>query len=248
MAVAVLAAALTGCTATTTPPPGPAPAPTGAASPPATAGAPGPHDPAQESAQLRAVLAAPQQPFSAILSVQLTDGPLSVRRQGAINVAGDAQTGALGAVSVQQDVRTQTYLTVTRDAVYTRTGDRPWVTSARSTQPLLADHRPMAEALLRADPGSFHGMAKIRTLRGGTGFHLVGRLPVAELAGALDADARAHLAQHQVPDCATDLLIDGAGRLSELTLSCEANGYAVRSTTGLAEFGPVADTPPPADL
>ncbi len=247
MAAAVLAAALTGCSATPAPP-RPAPAPPRPTATSASTTAPGPNDPAQELAQLRAALAAAQQPFSAILSVQVTDGTLDVRRQGAINVAPDAQTGALGVVSVQQDARTQTYLTVTRDAAWTRTEDRPWTRSPRPAQPLLVDHRPLAQALLRADPGSFHGMAKIRTLHGGTGFHLVGRLPVAQLADALDADSRAHLAEHQVPDCATDLLIDDAGRLSELTLSCEAGDYAFRSTTGLAEFGPVAETPPPADL
>ncbi|MFJ5927485.1 hypothetical protein ACIQF6_33320 [Kitasatospora sp. NPDC092948] len=254
----VLAATLTGCSAGA-PAPKPAPVPSGPSAPPAPSGlstaagrtaasALEPNDPAQELAQLRTALEAPPQPFSAVLTVELTDGTLTARRQGVVNVSDGLQTGALGLVSVEQQTEHRAYLTVTRDATFTRTSDRAWVRSPRSPEPLFADHRAMAQALLQSDPASFRGLARIRTMRGGMGFHLVGRLPLTAVTGAFDAAARERLTQHRVPDCTADLLLDADGRLSELTLTCEADGYRLRSTTGLAEFGPAADTPPPTDL
>ncbi|MGW4379242.1 hypothetical protein [Kitasatospora sp. NPDC004531] len=208
---------------------------------------PAPADPAQELAQLRAAVEAAPRPFSAVLATEAADGTGTVRRQGVVNVS-DVQTGALSLTSTDQQPQQQAYLTVTRDAAYTRAADRAWVRSARPSGPLLPDHRAMVRALLERDPASFRGRARIRTLRGGTGFHLVGRLPLAEVADAFDTPTREQLAQHRVPDCAADLLIDADGRLSELTLTCESDGYRLRSTVHLAEFGPPAETPPPADL
>ncbi|MEV7123653.1 hypothetical protein [Kitasatospora griseola] len=245
----VLAAALTGCSGSA-PAPQPPPAPSGrsAAPGPATASALEPADPAQELTQLRTAIEAPPQPFSAVLTVQFMDDTLTARRQGVVNVADGLQTGALGLVSQEQGAEQQAYLTVTRDFTYTRVSDRAWARSPRSPEPLFADHRAMARALLQSDPAAFRGRARIRTMRGGTGFHLVGRLPLAAVADAFDATARERLARHRIPDCETDLLLDADGRLSELTLTCEADGYRLRSTTGLAEFGPAAETPPPDDL
>ncbi|MFI9785245.1 hypothetical protein ACIHEI_17335 [Kitasatospora sp. NPDC051984] len=249
VAAGVLAAALTGCSGGVSAP-RPLPAPSGARAVPASAGAAWPVSPDQELAELRAALALPAQPFSAVLNVEVTDGTRTVRRQGVVNVSDDQQTGALSVISAsaEQPARSQAYLTITREAAYTRSDDAAWVRSPRPPEPLLTDHRVLARELLRNDPGSFRGRARIRTLRGGMGFHLVGRLPLATVAGAFDAVSRSQLAQHYASDCVADLLVDGDGRLSVLTLTCEADGYRLRSTTGLAEYGPVAETSPPADL
>ncbi|MFD8480613.1 hypothetical protein [Kitasatospora sp. NPDC059673] len=268
MLAVVLAAVLTGCSGVV---PTPMPVPSGSPAP-ATASGFGLANPAQELAEFRAALAAPAQPFSAVLKVQVTDGTLTVRRQGVVNVSDGLQTASLSVVSASASVsasapaaasasasasasapmhqqgETQAYLTITRQATYTRAADHAWVRSPHPPEPLLTDHRPLAQALLQSDPSSFHGKTKLRTLRGGLGFHLVGRLPRSTVAEALDAAIREQLAQHQVPDCTTDLLIDADGRLSELTLTCEANGYQLRSTTTLTEYGPAAETGPPADL
>ncbi|OKJ13976.1 hypothetical protein AMK19_11550 [Kitasatospora sp. CB01950] len=233
---AALALVLTGCSwASSTSMPKPSRSPSASAS--------WPGDPAQELAGLRAAIAAPPQPFSAVLRTEVEDGATTARSTGTVNVS-DVQTSS----TVRTSDTGQTYLTVTRDTAYTRTGGGTWRTSPRPAEPVLADHRPAAEALLRSDPGSFRGPARIGGLHGGTGFHLVGRLPVAQVSGFLDATARERLAQHRVPDCATDLLLDAGGRLSRLTLTCEADGYRLRSETGLGEYGPATDTPPPTDL
>ncbi|BAJ26079.1 MULTISPECIES: hypothetical protein [Kitasatospora] len=96
----------------------------------------------------------------------------------------------------------------------------------------VPDHRPLVRALLAAAPASYRGTERLRTRSGGQAHRVSGRLT-----------------EHAVADCATDLLVDTAGRLAELEVDCAAfgDGYRFKSTLTLGEYGPATKQEPPSD-
>ncbi|MFF4344510.1 hypothetical protein ACFY00_31875 [Kitasatospora sp. NPDC001540] len=238
-----LAAALTGCS-------GSAPAPEAAASAPAasaaTAASTG--DRTQELERLRAAIAAPAQPFSAALGVESQDDRDHVWGTGTVNVS-DVQTSAMGLHSLTGGALLRLNVTTTRDAVYTQVDDSAWEEHGR--QPgsvLVVDHRPLVQSLLRPGPDAYRGLQKLRGMNGGMAYHLVGRLPVTEVTDALGSSLRQRIAEHRIEQCDTDLLVDSAGRLSRLELTCAGDGYRAVSSLNLGEYGPASDIPAPSDL
>ncbi|QKW23707.1 hypothetical protein HUT16_35515 [Kitasatospora sp. NA04385] len=243
---AVLAAVLTGCSGSSPAAPAADAAPSG--SPASAAAIATGGDRAQELDGLRAAIAAPVAPFSAAISVETYDDDVHVRGQGTVGVS-DVQTSSMGLAMLAGDAPVQVYTTTTRDAVYTRVDGEKWVKHPRNAgAPLVADHRPMVRALLEADPASYLGLEKLHSRNGGMAYHLAGALPVAAVSDALGEKLRMRIAERRIELCATDLLVDGAGRLAELTLTCEGGGYKGVSTLSLGEYGPAADVEAPSDL
>ncbi|WP_285736926.1 hypothetical protein [Kitasatospora phosalacinea] len=239
LSAAALAALLTGCS-------GAAPAPEAAAPAPASASATG--DRAHELEQLRAAIAAPAQPFSAALGVESQDDRNHVRGNGTVNVS-DVQTSAMGLHSLTKDGLLTLNVTTTRDAVYTQVDGAAWQKHERQPGSVLViDHRPLVQTLLQRGPDAYRGLQKLRGMNGGTAYHLVGELPVAEVADALGSTLRQQIAEHRIEQCDTDLLVDSAGRLSRLELTCAGDGYRAVSSLNLGEYGPSSDVPPPSDL
>lgn len=198
---------------------------------------------AQEIERLRAVLAEPAEPFSASLSVKSSDDRTSVEGQGTVTVS-DVQTGATGEWMISGSAPVLVYTTTTRDAVYTQLDGGRWRREARQGQVLVADHRGLAQALLAADPASYRGPEQLRS--GGTAYRLSGLLPVDRLSDALGV-LRRRVTDQQIPQCTTDLLVDDRGRLSELSLTCEAGAYRAVTYLGLDGYGPPREVPPPPD-
>ncbi|MFD7731834.1 hypothetical protein ACFV6F_15780 [Kitasatospora phosalacinea] len=249
----VLAAVLAGCSGSSpAPAAAPAASPSGSGTPSGTGAPSGTGTPSgdrtQELERLRAAIAAPAQPFSASLAVESQDDLSHVRGNGTVNVS-DVQTSAMGLDSLTGDGLLSINVTTTRDAVYTQVEGAAWEEHGR--QPgsvLVVDHRPMVQSLLQAGPESYRGLQKLPSMNGGLAYHLVGELPVAEVADGLGSTLRQRIAEHHIERCDTDLLVDSAGRLSRLELTCAGDGYRAVSSLGLDQYGPSSDIPVPSDL
>ncbi|WP_193365910.1 MULTISPECIES: hypothetical protein [Kitasatospora] len=204
-------------------------------------------DRSAEIQRLRAAVDAPAEPFSAEISVEAADGRTSARGRGRVSI-GEVQTSSMRLTASSGDAQGQVS-TTTRSRVYSRVDDQPWTSHPRGEEVLLADHRPMVRTLLAADPASYRGRVPLPgDADGASAYHLAGRLPVGEVSAALGVAVRRKVAEHGIADCAADLRVDDRGRLAELSLVCEGDGYRATSTLGLHGYGPPADIEPPADL
>ncbi|MFB7947145.1 hypothetical protein ACFC6L_19765 [Kitasatospora phosalacinea] len=243
---AALVAVLAGCSGSS---PAPKAAPASTSSPASAASAAPTGDRAQELERLRAAVAAPAQPFSASLSVESQDDQSYLRGNGTVNVS-DVQTSSMGLnVLTTGESALLINTTTTRDAVYTQVEGSTWEKhDRRPGSVLVADHRPMVRALLQHSPNAYRGLEKLPSMNGGLAYHLVGELPVTQVADGLGSTLRQRIAEHHIEQCDTDLLVDSAGRLSRLELTCVGDGYRAVSALSLAEYGPSSDIPTPSDL
>ncbi|MFE1322720.1 hypothetical protein [Kitasatospora phosalacinea] len=243
-----LVAVLAGCSGSS-PAPKAAPAPAPSASAASSASVSPAGDRTQELERLRAAVAAPAQPFSASLSLESQDDQSHLRGNGTVNVS-DVQTSALGLdVLATGESPLLMNTTTTRDAVYTQVEGSTWEKHDRLPgSVLVADHRPMVQTLLQHGPDAYRGLEKLPGMNGGLAYHLVGELPVAQVADGLGSTLRQRIAEHRIEQCDADLLVDSAGRLSRLELTCAGDGYRAVSSLSLAEYGPSSDIPAPSDL
>ncbi|WP_158715234.1 hypothetical protein [Kitasatospora phosalacinea] len=249
-----LVAVLAGCSGSSpAPKAAPAPTPSASAAPTASAASAASAVPTgdrtQELERLRAAVAAPARPFSASLSLESQDDQSYLRGNGTVNVS-DVQTSSMGLdVLTTGESALQINTTTTRDAVYTQVEGAAWEKHGRRPGTVLvADHRPMVQALLERGPDAYRGLEKLPGMNGGLAYHLVGELPVAQVADGLGSTLRQRIAEHRIEQCDTDLLVDSAGRLSRLELTCAGDGYRAASSLSLAEYGPSYDIPVPSDL